>query len=106
MDRIFADWQRFCEGLPPTGCLRLVILDSWGRSRAAGVDPQPPCFQPCRVGDDDLQRRLQADADRWSASPALLIAELVRAGLVVHKRPRAAFDVVQRSLPPMRPVRR
>jgi PAS domain S-box-containing protein len=40
-----------------------VILDSWGRSRTAGVDPEPPRFQPSQVGDDDLERRLQANAD-------------------------------------------
>ena len=40
MDRLFTEWERFIEGLPPGDCLRLVILDSWRRSRAAGA------FQP------------------------------------------------------------
>src|SRR6476620_6851734 len=63
MDHVFAEWQGLLEGLHTGDCLRSVISDSWGRSRAAGVDPEPPRFRPSRVGDDDLGRRVQADAD-------------------------------------------
>jgi PAS domain S-box-containing protein len=97
MDRIFAEWQRFREGLPPAGCLRLVILDSWGRSRAAGVAPEPPRFQPSRVSDDDLERRLKADADllavarphlQWASTALSPVPHVVyltdRDGIVLH----------------------
>jgi transcriptional regulator of acetoin/glycerol metabolism len=97
MDRLFAEWKRFLEGLPPGGCLRLVILDSWGRSRAAGVDPEPPRFQPSRVGDDDLERRLEADADLlavagphlvWASTALSQVPHVVyltdRDGIVLH----------------------
>src|SRR5579871_5093825 len=97
MDRLFAEWKRFREGLPPGGCLRRVILDSWSRSRAAGVDPAPPRFQPNRVGDDDLERRLETDADllavarphlMWASTALSQVPHVVyltdREGIVLH----------------------
>jgi PAS domain S-box-containing protein len=97
MDPIFAEWKRFLQGLPPGGCLRLGILDSWDRSRAAGVDPEPPRFQPSRVGDDDLERRLEANADllavarphlEWASTALSQVPHVVyltdRDGIVLH----------------------
>jgi signal transduction histidine kinase/ActR/RegA family two-component response regulator len=97
MDRIIAEWTRFLDALPPAGCLRRAILDSWGRSRAAGVDPEPPRFQPSRVGDDDLQRRLKVDADllavakpqlTWASTALSQVPHVVyltdRDGIVLH----------------------
>ncbi len=74
-----------------------MILDSWGRSRAASVDPEPPRFQPSRVGDDDLERRLEADADllavarphlEWVSTTLCQVPHVVhltdRDGIVLH----------------------
>jgi transcriptional regulator of acetoin/glycerol metabolism len=63
MDRVLAAWRRFREGLRPESCLRSGIVESWERSRAAGVDPESERLNLNQVADDDLQRRLEANAD-------------------------------------------
>src|SRR5207245_4330030 len=59
-------------GNAPNGSLSPTILESWQRSRAAGVDPvaeRPPLH---RVTDENLQCRLWANAELLSvAKPRL-----------------------------------
>src|SRR4051794_14499352 len=62
MDRNRDAHKRLPGGLCSEGSLRPVILESWSRSRAAGVAQEPERFQLSRVADDDLQRRLAANA--------------------------------------------
>lgn len=63
MDSILDQWQRFLEGLPTDASVRPIILESWQRSRSAGVDPTPEHLPLHRLPDDDLQRRLIAHAE-------------------------------------------
>jgi PAS domain S-box-containing protein len=62
MGDLSAQWQSFLRGLAPDGTVRPLILDSWGRSRAAGVDPDPARLVPRRVPDGELARRQAAQA--------------------------------------------
>jgi len=53
-----AEWKRFIRGLPPAHRLRTAIIESWQRSRAAGVDPTPQRPTLRRVSERELARRL------------------------------------------------
>lgn len=66
MDETMEQWKRFVDGLPANAPLRSVILESWHRSQAAGVEPQAERVEFRRVSDDDLQCRLTNNAD-WLA---------------------------------------
>ncbi|HEX6536094.1 MAG TPA: PAS domain S-box protein [Gemmatimonadaceae bacterium] len=56
-------WRRFIGALTPDAALRPVILESWRRCHSAGVDPRATHVTPHRVPDDELQRRLAANAE-------------------------------------------
>jgi PAS domain S-box-containing protein len=56
-------WQRFLEEIAPDAALRPVILDSWRRSRAAGVDPMPTRLTLRQVPAGELEHRLVASAE-------------------------------------------
>jgi PAS domain S-box-containing protein len=56
-------WQRFVGGLGPDDALRSVILESWERSRAFGVDPTPARAEPRRVSGEELALRLASSAE-------------------------------------------
>ncbi|HEX2387191.1 MAG TPA: ATP-binding protein, partial [Candidatus Binatia bacterium] len=55
-------WTEFLEGVSPDQPLRDVILSSWERSIAAGVNGDGDAFAVRRVSDDELQRRIAANA--------------------------------------------
>lgn len=55
-DESLEQWRRFVGGLPAETPLRRIIVESWARSRSAGVDPQSPKLR--RVPDAELSRRL------------------------------------------------
>jgi PAS domain S-box-containing protein len=59
-DKINA-WRQFIEGLPIEHPIRHVILESWRRSRDAGVEPEPHQLSLRRVPNEDLQPRLAAN---------------------------------------------
>jgi PAS domain S-box-containing protein len=59
-DKISA-WRQFIEGLPVEHPIRQVILESWRRSRDAGVEPEPQQLPLRRVPNEDLQPRLAAN---------------------------------------------
>lgn len=61
-----ADWTDFLARLPETSPLRGVIQQSWGRCRAAGVDPRNSPLH--RIPDDDLALRLGASSDLIAAA--------------------------------------
>ncbi|MEX1028311.1 MAG: ATP-binding protein [Candidatus Paceibacterota bacterium] len=63
MDETMEQWKRFVDALSPNAPLRSVILESWRRSHAAGVEPQAERVEFLRVSDDDLQCRLSNNAD-------------------------------------------
>jgi len=97
MERVLAAWRRFREGLRPESHLRSGIVESWERSRAAGVDPESERFSVRRVTDDDLQRRLEANADllalakphlEWASTALSQVPHVVyltdRDGIVLH----------------------
>ncbi|NKE72211.1 PAS domain S-box protein [Candidatus Manganitrophus noduliformans] len=62
-ESIHLQWKRFLQGLPPEGPLRNVILESWRRSRADGIDPAPSQLSPRRITEDDLQARLDTNRE-------------------------------------------
>ena len=62
MDRVFAEWKRFSEGLPLEGCLRSVILESW-QQRSAGVKPTTDRILLRRLADADFQGRLNENSE-------------------------------------------
>lgn len=55
--RLIDAWERFVAGQPPGEAVRAVVLESWQRSRHAGVDPRAP-YRPRQV--DDVAARLAA----------------------------------------------
>ena len=57
MDWMLAEWKRFLKGLPPEGSLCPLIVELWGRGRAAWVDPEPERLPLSRVAEGTLQRR-------------------------------------------------
>lgn len=89
------DWERFIEGQSPEGPLPPVLLDSWQRSHAAGVDCQKPQFR--RVSDTELEQRLRNNAGllaaatphlEWLTATMTTIPHVVyltdRDGIVLH----------------------
>ena len=63
MSEKLVQWQRFVGDLGPDAALRSVILESWERSRAFGVDPTPTRVEPRRVSDEELALRLASNAE-------------------------------------------
>jgi transcriptional regulator of acetoin/glycerol metabolism len=61
-------WLGFIQGGPPGGFVPEVLLQSWERSRIAGVDPQPGQLECSRVDESDLQRRLLANRELLDVS--------------------------------------
>ncbi|WP_168061666.1 ATP-binding protein [Candidatus Manganitrophus noduliformans] len=57
---IHQQWKQFMEGVPPEGG-RGVILESWQRCRAQGVNPEQVLFQ--RIAEETLQRRLESNRE-------------------------------------------
>lgn len=62
-ESIHLQWKRFVQGLPPEGPLRKVILESWRRSRADGIDPVPSQLSLRRMTAEDLQARLDTNRE-------------------------------------------
>ncbi|MBI3805670.1 MAG: PAS domain S-box protein [Nitrospirae bacterium] len=60
---IQTEWKRFIEGLPPAGLVSRVILDSWKRSRAAGVHPHPMKLILHPVSEQILRHRLDVNQE-------------------------------------------
>lgn len=67
-EKIRHDWQRFLQGLPSSGGVRDIIFASWGRSRAAGVNPEPDGLPLRRISDDDLSCRLRDNQELLSVA--------------------------------------
>src|ERR1051326_9089340 len=63
MDLIREQWQRFIAGEPTAGQPGLAILNSWRRSREAGVEPEPARLTARSVDVGELSRRLEANAE-------------------------------------------
>ncbi|WDT75162.1 MAG: ATP-binding protein [Candidatus Manganitrophus sp.] len=57
---IHKQWKQFMEGAPLEGG-RSVILESWQRCRAHGVNPEQVLFQ--RIAEETLQRRLESNRE-------------------------------------------
>jgi sigma-54 dependent transcriptional regulator, acetoin dehydrogenase operon transcriptional activator AcoR len=53
-------WEKFIRGLPSESVPE-IILDSWQRSKKAGIDYETPSFR--RIAPDDLQALLLAQED-------------------------------------------
>ena len=66
MAEVVARWKQFIEKQPPDGPLSSVILASWDRSEAAGVERDPPEATFHQVSEDDIRERLRLNAD-WLA---------------------------------------
>jgi signal transduction histidine kinase len=49
------------DGVSSAACTPPEIVESWERSRAAGLDPEQPAY--CRVPEDELRARLHASHD-------------------------------------------
>jgi PAS domain S-box-containing protein len=60
------DWSVLFDHLGETSEVRASILESWGRSRAAGVDRRSSPLH--RVPEPELERRLEASADLMAAT--------------------------------------
>lgn len=72
----YPEWARFLQSLDNRpglgGSARPCIVDSWRRSRDAGVSPQRPSFH--RVADADLAARLQANRQLLGVAVPKLLA--------------------------------
>jgi len=64
MTERLAEWSRLIDGLEADGAVPTAILDSWQRSRDAGVERDEPKFH--RVPDEELRARLASNA-AWLA---------------------------------------
>ncbi|HEX6964672.1 MAG TPA: PAS domain S-box protein [Gemmatimonadaceae bacterium] len=62
-DDVFIQWQRFVSGLDVDASVRPVILESWRRSAAAGVQPEAPHPTRRQVTPEELEQRLAANAE-------------------------------------------
>lgn len=60
VELVRAEWERFTRRLPPKHRLRGAILESWTRSRMAGVDHDAEELPLDRISDEELAQR-QAD---------------------------------------------
>src|SRR4051812_44335429 len=72
MGTTLVQWQQFTEGRAPEGSLPPVILESWQRCRAAGVEPAPKQPQPRRIPDEELETRRRASARLLAVARAQL----------------------------------
>lgn len=61
LDIVREDWDRFTAGLAPEHGLREAILESWARSREAGVDPTAQELRFRKVSARELEERTQAE---------------------------------------------
>ena len=111
-ESIHLQWKRFLQGLSPEGPLRKVILESWRRSRADGIDPEPSQLSLRRITAEDLQARLDTNRELidiaalhldWISSSLAQILHAVflvdRDGIVLYAagndaRMRESFHVV------------
>jgi len=111
-ESIHLQWKRFIQGLPPEGPLRDVILASWQRSHAYGIDPELSRLSSEPVTDEDLQSRLDLNRELvdiatlhldWISSSLAQILHAVflvdRDGVVLYAtgndpRMRESFHVV------------
>ncbi|MGR8919215.1 MAG: sigma-54-dependent Fis family transcriptional regulator [Gammaproteobacteria bacterium] len=62
---VAAAWSAFVDARPFAGAVRPLVVDSWRRSRAAGVDARGPCGPP--IAGTELERRLVANRELLSA---------------------------------------
>lgn len=58
MQEAMADWEHLIGSRERTSPMREVIVRSWARSQAAGIDPESMDFRLRRVKDDELRERL------------------------------------------------
>ncbi|TAJ98502.1 MAG: PAS domain S-box protein [Candidatus Manganitrophaceae bacterium] len=111
-EQVYLQWERFIEGHPPEGPLRKVILESWQRSRADGIDPKPSQLLLHGIPEEDLQARLDLNQEwvdiaalhlDWISSSLAQIPHAVflvdRDGIVLYAtgndaRMRESFHVV------------
>ena len=62
------EWKRYVERLEREGLLRDVIVESWRRCvNGTAASPADPVSY-CRVSDEELQLRLQANAELISVA--------------------------------------
>jgi PAS domain S-box-containing protein len=66
LDQLHGDWDRFLADLAEGSVVRPFIEESWGRCRAAGVNPDASPLH--RVSQADLERRLEARGELLSLS--------------------------------------
>lgn len=57
VELVKGEWERFTRGLPPNHRLREAIVESWIRSRAAGVDHDADKLLLGQISEEDLERR-------------------------------------------------
>jgi signal transduction histidine kinase len=69
-DPVLVEWTRFAGGESLEGNVRVVISDSWGRSKAAGVSHDS--WSCRRLSDDDLRRRINAHTDMIALATSYL----------------------------------
>src|SRR5690349_2588714 len=105
------EWRSFMERRGTNGLLRDVILDSWSRSAAAGVDAKSVSLQ--RVSEEDLTRRLAASEEllaaakphlHWLSASLTEIRHVIyivdREGIVLYSTGNAPEIVEQAGLSP------
>lgn len=68
LEMVRREWEFFVEGLPPRHHLREAIIESWDRSRNAGVVADDEESRLRRVPREDLARRLRAHGDLVDAA--------------------------------------
>ena len=62
-DSVLHEWRAFIERLPTQEAMKPFILQSWERSREAGVEAEPAEIVFRQVPEDELRRRLTANRE-------------------------------------------
>lgn len=68
LEMVKREWEFFLEGLPPRHRLREAIIESWDRSRSAGVPADSDDARYERVSREELVRRRRAHRDLVEAA--------------------------------------
>lgn len=89
LEIVSEEWERFASGLPAQHPLREAVLESWARSRQAGVEPDPegPAFR--KVPDEELEEARRSNRDLLRAAPP----HLEWLSTVLHDTPHVAYVV-------------
>lgn len=94
LEIVSEEWERFVSGLPAQHPLREAILESWARSRDAGVEPDPddPAFR--KVPDEELEEAMRASRALLRAAPP----HLEWLSTVLNDTPHVAYVVDEEGI--------